>query len=57
MYETIKKAGYVKVESIGNKEFILTNNKNKKEIWLANKYRANYGIIYKNTHLEFARSL
>ena len=55
--ENLKEAGYIKIESIGNKEFILTNNSNKREIWFTNKNHASYGIKYKNTHLEFARSL
>jgi len=29
----------------------------KNELWFANKNHASYGIIYKNTHLEFARSV
>ena len=55
--ETLKQAGYVKIESIGHKEFILTDDGGKREIWFANKNHASYGIKYKNTHLEFARSL
>ncbi len=27
------------------------------ELWFANKNHANYGIIFKNTHLEFGRSV
>lgn len=26
------------------------------EVWVANKNHASYGLIYKNTHLEFAHS-
>jgi hypothetical protein len=55
--ETLKQAGYVKIESIGNREFVLTDESGKKEIWFANKNHASYGIKYKNTHLEFARSI
>jgi hypothetical protein len=29
----------------------------KLEVWFANKGHASYGIIWNNTHLEFARSL
>lgn len=29
----------------------------KLEMWFANKNHASYGIIYKNTHLEFVRSV
>lgn len=27
------------------------------ELWVANKNHASYGIIFKNTHLEFVRSV
>ena len=57
MKEYLKKAGYVKIESIGNKEFILIDESGKKELWFCNKNHASYGIKYKNTHLEFARSI
>jgi hypothetical protein len=53
--ETLKEAGYVKIKSLGNKEFLLTDEDGKQEIWFANKNHASYGIKYKNTHLEFAR--
>jgi hypothetical protein len=55
-YETLKEAGYVHIESIGDGEFILTHEDGSREIWFANKNHASYGIRYKNTHLEFARS-
>lgn len=55
--ETFEKAGYIKIESIGDRRFILTNTEGKKEVWFANKNHASYGITYKNTHLEFAESL
>lgn len=55
--ETLKEAGYIDICSIGKNEYILTDTSGKKEIWFANKNHASYGIKYKNTHLEFARSL
>lgn len=27
------------------------------ELWVANKNHASYGLIYKNTHLEFVRNV
>ena len=56
-YETLKQGGYVNIRSLGNKEFELTDSDGKKELWTANKNHASYGLIYKNTHLEFARTI
>jgi hypothetical protein len=55
-YETLKQAGYVSAKSLGNGEFLLTDTDGKGEIWACRKNHASYGIKYKNTHLEFARS-
>ena len=59
MKETMKKAGYKPVHyNTCNKEHMLRDiETGMLEIWFANKNHASYGIIYKNTHLEFARSL
>lgn len=54
-YETIKKAGYRYVKYLGDKQHLLISEDGGKEIWFANKNHASYGLIYKNTHLEFAR--
>ena len=57
-YETFDKANYSHV-SFNNdtKEHILKdNNSGKLEIWVSNKNHASYGLIYKNTHLEFCCS-
>jgi len=43
-----------------NPEFqyhILESSCGKREAWFANKNHASYGIVYKNTHLEFLHSL
>lgn len=55
-YETLKEAGYVHVGYNRNTgEHILKDIETAKlEIWCANKNHAGYGLIYKNTHLEFA---
>jgi hypothetical protein len=56
--ETLKEADYTYIKSLGNGEHILSRNEdNKLEIWANNKNHASYGIIFKNTHLEFCRSL
>lgn len=54
--ESLKQAGYVSAKSIGKKQFILTDEDGKQELWTAKKGHANHGIIYKNTHLEFVSS-
>ena len=55
--QTLKEAGYISIMPLGQGEYLLTGTNGKKEIWFANKNHASYGLIYKNTHLEFARSL
>jgi hypothetical protein len=58
MKETMKQAGYRHVATFFKGEHLLEDTKTgKRELWLANKNHASYGIIYKNTHLEFARSI
>lgn len=55
--ETLKQAGYKHIRSVGNGEHILQDiETGKYERWFANKNHASYGLIYKNTHLEFASS-
>jgi hypothetical protein len=54
--ETLKKAGYEHVKNLGNGEHILKDLADGRlEVWFKNKNHASYGLIYKNTHLEFAR--
>jgi hypothetical protein len=55
--ETLKEAGYVSIIPLGNGEYLLEDTTGKKEVWFANKNHASYGLKYKNTHLEFARSV
>lgn len=57
MKETLKQAGYKYIKHIGNQEHCLENPDGGYELWFANKNHASYGLIFKNTHLEFARSL
>lgn len=58
MKETLKAAGY-RHESFNRAtgEHVLRDADGKREVWFANKNHASYGLRYKNTHLEFARSL
>lgn len=56
--ETMQQAGYT-YGGYSRKEggHILIDANGKREVWFANKNHASYGIIFRNTHLEFARSL
>lgn len=57
MKESLKTAGYKYIGCIGHREHVLQDTATGNcEIWFSNKNHASYGIIYKNTHLEFARS-
>jgi hypothetical protein len=52
--ETMKKAGYEYYKFIAKGEHVLKDiDTGRLEIWCTNKNHASYGIIYKNTHLEF----
>jgi hypothetical protein len=57
--ETLKEGGYKHLSYNKNTgEHTLQDiETGKKEIWFANLNHASYGLIYKNTHLEFARSV
>ena len=54
--QTLKEAGYQYIAALGHGEHLLKNEDGGHEVWFANKNHASYGLIYKNTHLEFARS-
>ncbi len=49
-------AGYKFVRQV-NGEYIMEDIKGDRSVWFANKDHANPGLIFRNTHLEFARSL
>ena len=49
--------GYKVVDGLGDGEVILEDSEGQRSVWFANKHHANPGLIYRNTHLEFARSL
>jgi hypothetical protein len=57
MKENLKQAGYEYVEKYGVNQHILRDKETGNlEVWFNNKNHANYGIKFKNTHLEFARN-
>lgn len=56
MKQTFAQAGYFYLCYLGNGEHLLLDAATGvKEVWFSNKNHASYGLIYKNTHLEFAR--
>jgi len=62
-YETMKEAEFAYIEhrpDLGGHVLENLSEPNKRyrfELWIANKNHASYGLIFKNTHLEFALSL
>jgi hypothetical protein len=58
MKETLEKANYRYLNYLGQKQHSLLNlDTNKVELFFSNKHHSSWGLIYKNTHLEFASSL
>jgi hypothetical protein len=49
--------GYDYVKYMGDHEHLLKNKEGGFEVWFTNNNHASYGLVYKNTHLEFARSV
>lgn len=57
MKQTLKQAGYTYVGFHAiRKLHILRDEDGKLELWFASKNHASYGLIWGNTHLEFASS-
>jgi len=57
MKETLKQAGYKYIKYQGHKEHLLLNEfSSSLEVFFSNKNHASWGLIWKNTHLEFVRS-
>ena len=61
MKQTLEEGGYQYLYSIshtgsGRKGHVLLHN-GQQELWYANKNHASYGLIYKNTHLEFCSTI
>ena len=55
--ETMREAGYTYGGKHSSGGHILIDETGKRELWFANKGHAGYGIVWRNTHLEFARSI
>lgn len=55
--ETLKQAGYehVRFDPQQGGHVLRDKDTGRLELWVANKGHASYGLIYKNTHLEFVR--
>lgn len=58
IYDTMQQSGYEYIGYIGHGQHVLRlgHGVGAFEVWGSNKNHANYGIIYKNTHLEFCRT-
>ncbi|MFM7851830.1 MAG: hypothetical protein ACKO96_07885 [Flammeovirgaceae bacterium] len=58
MKETLRKSGYKYLKHLGNQQHLLLNTEtNGKELFVSNKNHSSWGLIYKNTHLEFVSSI
>jgi hypothetical protein len=58
MKQTLKQADYFYIKYLGNSLHLLRDNSTSNlEIFFPNKNHASWGIKWKNTHLEFMRSL
>ena len=55
--ETFAEAGYTYVKNLGDGEHLLRNADGVREVFIVSKNHAGWGLKYKNTHLEFVRSL
>lgn len=55
MKESIKQAGYtyIRYSKLLGAHILKDDSSGNLELWGANKNHASYGLIYKNTHLEF----
>lgn len=58
MKQTFQQANYEYIAYLENKEHLVRDiSTNKLELFFANKNHASLGLIFKNTHLEFVRSI
>ncbi len=55
--ETLKEAGYTYVKNLGDGEHLLKNSEGGLEIFAVSKNFAGWRLKFKNTHLEFCRSI
>lgn len=58
-YDIMKDSGYEysHFDHKARKHILRRKADGKREAWAANKNHASYGIIFKNTHLEYCYSL
>lgn len=57
MKQTLKEAGYTYIHFYGQGLHLLCDSNGILEFFMKNKNHASWGLKYKNTHLEFLRSL
>lgn len=58
MKEKFKKANYKCLKYLGDRQNLLQYvETNQTELFFSNKYHTSWGLICKNTHLEFVYSL
>jgi hypothetical protein len=58
MKEELKEAHYKYEKYLGNSSHLIRNlNTDRVEIFVSNKRHASWGLIWRNTHLEFLRSV
>lgn len=57
MKQTLKEAGYDYVRFQDGFHILREVETGKLEMWVAHKDHASYGLVYKNTHLEFCSSV
>ena len=51
---TLKQAGYTHYKTLSSGQHVLKCADGRLELWVCNRNHASFGLIYKNTHLEFA---
>ncbi|HAC24634.1 MAG TPA: hypothetical protein DCE81_06930 [Cytophagales bacterium] len=57
MKDTFRKACYTYLKFLGGRLHLLKNSQTgKTEVFMSNKNHASWGLVYKNTHLEFVSS-
>tara|TARA_R110000868_G_scaffold16566_4_gene73982 strand:- start:451 stop:651 length:201 start_codon:yes stop_codon:yes gene_type:complete len=57
MKQTLEQAGYTFIKKTNDGEYLLLNEDNEVEVFGKNKNHAGWGLIFRNTHLEFTHSL
>ena len=55
--KTLKEEGYTYLKYLGDGEHLLLSPEGEKEVFASNKNHASWGLKYKNTDLEFCRTI